>query len=396
MPVAGVVVDKWLQVDVATVERRAFAVDTSLLDEPLTRAPALSPPAALLAMLQPLAATVVTMTKAGVHVQLENHSAADGKTVVLPVAYDTAWQSSSGQLGSVGGLLAVTGIEQADVSVQFVPDAVAVTRATAMTITQVLFVIGLVGLAYVGAPRHAAVPIHGALHGERSAIARLAPLLRQRRDWVYLAFAAAVMPRLNWTANDADETGLLAAWLLPAFALGVARIARTGWIYRWGAALLAAAALLRVAAAGSLSAEALHDPLFWAIAAVATFVVSALTGGWPATAWTASAVAGACTATAVLLPLTAQADWFAAWRAVSGQVGPAAAIALIAASCQAIGIRWSRSAATGIAVRGALVAGLAVYAMGAVPNVPLGPTWFVALGVLLGWAEAGARRYTAA
>jgi hypothetical protein len=394
-PAAGVLVDNWLQVDTAAVDRRAYVVDTALLDEPITQAHALSPPATLLTMLRPLADSVVTLTKTGVRIQLGSASAAEGTTVVLPVAYDTSWQSSSGRVRSVGGLLALTGVSEADVTLRFVPDAIAIVRATAMTITQVLVVIGLVGLAYVGAPRHGAFLLHGAIQGGRSAVRRLVPFLPHRRDWVYLAFAAVLMPRLHWTAVDADETGLLTMWLFPATALVVARIARTEVLYRWGAGLLATLVLGRVAAAGSLSAEALHDPLFWAIVAAAAFVASALTGRWPATRWTASAVGGACTATAVLLPLPAEADWFVTWQAVSGEIGPAATILLIAACCQAIGIRWSRTEAIGIAVRGALVAGLAVYAMGDVPNVPLEPAWVVALGVAVGWAEAGARRYTA-
>ncbi len=86
-------------------------------------------------------------------IRLEDASIARDQALVLPVAYDSAWRTSSGRVHNVGGLLALIGVDQRQVTVDYVPDLVAVLRAASMTIAQLLAVVGFLGLACVRPPQ---------------------------------------------------------------------------------------------------------------------------------------------------------------------------------------------------------------------------------------------------
>lgn len=340
-------------------------------------------------MLVPLPGTSLTIQAPDIVLRLEDPSIARGHALVLPVAYDTALRASSGQTHNVGGLLALVGVDQRQVRVEFVPDFVAVLRAASMTLAQVLALAGLLGLAYVGRvePDDSFLRNLGARW-----IARAAPLAPRPRDWLYVAFSIA----LGWR--------LMPLWL-PLTALVVARLAQRERWHRWGGAVLLTAVLVGVAAGGSRSAAALHDPLFWGLMAIVALGVSAVTGRWTAAASTASAVAGASAAVAVLLPafpgfessfpaanLTTVRESF---RELSGQLGPLATTCLLGLWLQAIVLRGNRSgnsARMDAAARGALLAALLLTMLGAAIPAGIDAGWMVALGLVLGLAEAKARQ----
>ncbi|MBI3049320.1 MAG: hypothetical protein HYY76_13530 [Acidobacteria bacterium] len=237
----------------------------------------------------------------------------------------------------------------------------------------------------------------------RHVVPVLTPVIRERRNWLYLAYGAAV---IHWLGG----TELATALLLPAIALGVVLLARADLAHKVVAAGLWAAALVRIAVAGSLSPHALHDPLFWGIAAVAALGISAVTGRWRVAPGLSAAVAGACTMMATLLPrfpdfevtlpaldLTTLGESIAA---LSDRFGPVGALLLMAVSLQAIvpgGAREARAVRLVAAARGALVAGLVLSLAGAVPGELIDARmWVVALGLLLGLVEAKARSSRAA
>jgi hypothetical protein len=144
-------VDDWLEVDVAReVDDRIRALPVARLAEPMSRKPALTAESELLPALAPLAGTSLIIEPPTVVLRFDDPSVARGQALVLPVAYDSAWRPSSGQVRNVGGLLAVVGVDQPRLMLTFVPDLVAVLRAVAMTLAQVLALAGILGLAYVG------------------------------------------------------------------------------------------------------------------------------------------------------------------------------------------------------------------------------------------------------
>lgn len=385
----NLLVDGWLEVDLAQgADDRIRALPVARLTEPLTQRPALSAGSELLPALVPLPGTSLTIEAPDIVLWLDDLSIARGHALMLPVAYDTALHASSGETRNVGGLLALVGVDQRQVRVEFVPDFVAVLRAVSMTLAQVLALAGLLGLAYVGR-----VEPHDSLLRRLGMrwIARAVPLVPPPRDWLYVAYSIA----LGWR---------LMPLLLPITALIVARLAQREQWHRWGGTVLLTAALLGVAAGGSRAAAAPHDPLFWGLMAAVALGVSAVTGRWPAAASTASAVAGAFSAVAVLLPafpdfessfpaanLTTVRESF---RALSGQLGPLATTCLLGLWLQAIVLRGNRSgngARMDAAARGALLAALLLTMLGAVP-AGIDAGWMVALGLVLGLAEANARQ----
>jgi hypothetical protein len=144
-------VDDRFEVDVARqVDDRIRALPVGRLAEPSSRKPALAADSELLPALTPLAGTSLTIAPPGVVLRFDDPSVARGQALVLPVAYDAAWRPSSGQVRNVGGLLAVVGVDQRQLTLTFVPDLVAVLRALAMTLAQVLALAGALGLAYRG------------------------------------------------------------------------------------------------------------------------------------------------------------------------------------------------------------------------------------------------------
>jgi len=393
-------IDGRLEVSIATeLDRRAWGLPLSRLADPMVRRPAFSAGSSLISSLIPVPGTSVMSTPAGVAVQLDSPSRANGHALVLPLAYDSALRASSGRVHNVGGLAALTDIDQPYVTVQFVPDLVAVLRATSLTLAQLLAVVGFVGLARVswaGADVAFRLPKTWARTAVSRAAGALQPL-RRRPNWLYVAYSIAVV-----------GSGNAAGALLPLIAFMAARLTRReSWHGRIGGALFAAA-LARVAAAGSLAPSALHDPLFWAVMAVVTFMIAAVTGRWPVAAVAASLLAGACAAVATLLSL------FPGFQSVfpdvnlgtvrdsfgglSERFGNLPATLLLGLWLQAIWprgeSRW-RSGRIEAAVRGALLGGLIVTLAGAIPTTETEWVWIAALGVLLGLAEARSRsRYT--
>ena len=144
----GVIVDRWWQVAGARVrDDRARAIPASRVSGHDGRVPALADDSSLLEALVPLPETSVRIGTRDVEIQLDDQSRLADRALVLPVAYDSAWRVSSGTTRSAGGLLAVTSVDRARVTLEFVPDAAAIARALAMTVAQFLATIGLVGLA---------------------------------------------------------------------------------------------------------------------------------------------------------------------------------------------------------------------------------------------------------
>ena len=96
----------------------------------------------------------------------------------------------------------------------------------------------------------------------RRAVSRVAPvlqLMRQPRDWLYLAYGAAAIQRLDWQPENPEGISLLVGLLLPATALTIARLTQREWLHRWGGGALLALALLRVAAGGASSGSRRPD-----------------------------------------------------------------------------------------------------------------------------------------
>lgn len=147
--VPGLLVDDWLEVGVAQSDGQVRTLPVASLEQPLAREPALSAGSQLLRALTPLPGTSLILDGRGVVIRLKDPAIAAGRALILPVAYDPAWRASSGQPRNAGGLLALVAVDEAQVTAQFVPDAVAVLRGLSMTLAQILAVAGLVGLAYL-------------------------------------------------------------------------------------------------------------------------------------------------------------------------------------------------------------------------------------------------------
>lgn len=155
-PVPELRVDQSFEVDVAReIDHRIRALPVARLNEPLARKPALAADSELLHALVPLARTSLTIAPPGAALRLDDPAVAAGRALVLPIAYDPAWRPSSGEVREVGGLLALVDVNQREVRLTFVPDLVAVLRASSMTLAQILAIVGIIGLAYVGPSREA-------------------------------------------------------------------------------------------------------------------------------------------------------------------------------------------------------------------------------------------------
>jgi hypothetical protein len=166
----GVVCQPWARLSSVQVDDRfdlgvatewddmVRALPVANVSEGVRRAPALSTGSALLSALAPLSGTSLRIAGNSVRIRLAYPSLAEGQALVLPVAYDTAWHASSGQVHNMGGLVALIGVDHHQVRVDYVPDAVAVLRAASMTLAQILGVAGFLGLACVRparpTPRH--------------------------------------------------------------------------------------------------------------------------------------------------------------------------------------------------------------------------------------------------
>lgn len=127
----------------------AWALPVAGLSTGVGREPALSAGSPLLHALAPLSGASLSMEGTGVTIRLADLSVAEHQALVLPIAYDSAWRTSSGQLSNLGGLVALVDVDQREVNVDYVPDTVAVMRAASMTLAQILAVAGFLGLACV-------------------------------------------------------------------------------------------------------------------------------------------------------------------------------------------------------------------------------------------------------
>ena len=149
--VPGLLVDGWLDVAAARDwDDRVRALPVAGVPETVRREPALSAGSLLLSSLVPLSGTSLRVETRSVVVRLDDAAIAEGRELVLPVAYDSAWRASAGTVHNMGGLMALTGVGQRQVTVELVPDIAAVLRAVSMTLAQILALLGVLGLAYVG------------------------------------------------------------------------------------------------------------------------------------------------------------------------------------------------------------------------------------------------------
>lgn len=389
-----------LEVRVAEAsDQRVRALPAVRVAEPLARAPALAPDATLIRSLMPLAGTSVKLGPRRVAIHLEDPSVAAGHALVLPVTYDPAWRPSNGQTVAIAGLLGVVGVNQSRVTIEFVPDAVAWLLAASMTLAQLLSAAGLLGLVFVRPlpVRDAAVAAveQRALMRAHLAFGRLHPHTR-----LYLLYAAAVMLVLRWTPRDADETSLATAWFVPLTALVVARLSRAQWWHRGIGATFLALAFLRTAMVGSLSPSALRDPPFWALLAIAAIAIRAAGRRWPAGVASASAIAGGCAMTAILISVAPSLEHPPGYAemiqqslgVLSNQIGVVALFALAGVWLHAIalgGRRRAVAADVNAMARGALVAALIFTLAGGLPTEDgIEPVWTLVFGALLGLAEA--------
>jgi len=403
-------VDGWLEVRESVPDGEVHAIPVAQLTEAIVREPALSARSSLIAALVPLTGTSLRVGPRDIVIQQEDVTRSRDRAIVLPVAYDSAWTTSSGQVRSIGGLLAVVNVDQPRVALKFVPDAIAILLALGMTLAQLFSVAGVIGLAsvrpadandatLVARERVITEFIGGWPRGASRVMSRVGavthPLLRDPQSLLCLGYTAAVIampPR-------ADHTGLVAALLLPLATLAVARASRWSAVRNTIAATLLVTALVRVALGGSRAAEALHDPLFWGIVSVVLVVVALFCRRWPAIAVMASVLAGAATAIASVLPnLPNFEEGFPAidvsvvsrsLTVLSDRLGFVATALLMALWAYAVAFTWRRSRSDRVpaGARGALLAALILCLLGATSLLPAA-SWMAALGALLGIAGA--------
>ncbi len=236
-----------------------------------------------------------------------------------------------------------------------------------------------------------------------AAIAAL--LLRGRRDWLYIAYAAAVAFGVSWRPDSTEALDTLTALVLPVTALAAARLMQAETVNRRAGAVIWTAALVYVAVGGSRAVTAVNDPIFWGVAALAALGVSFAARRWPAGAAGAVAAAGACTMVAVLLPVFPDFDSRlprlnfavagASVSALADQFGVFGLACLLGLWIQAVAAAARRGATSRItaAAGGALLAALPLTLAGAIPNSRTDwLLWLSLLGLLFGLVEARTRR----
>ena len=404
------IVDEWLTVYTAGApDRQVRTLPAATLPEPLRREPAISSRSSLLSTLSPLNGSSLLIGPRTVVIHQAAPSASSGLTFVLPLAFDSAWTASSGRVHEVAGLVALTGADQSDIVVSFVPDAVAVLRSIATLVAQIIACLGLIGLALVVPNTLAADTrvdrlVNRVLRQLRRASMSIVRRLFPDVDLLHVLYAAILVYSLDWQPTNATRTGLLVALLLPAAALAVMRLGRwrstRGWI---GGGLLAAA-IVRTMANGSLAVDATHDPLFWAIAAAAGLAVAILTRRRRLVSAAASAIAAATAMVATLLPLVPPFD--SAFPRVDSHIvresltslythlGLAVTVALVILWVCAMFShvwRWRTWGPVALAARAALLTGAVLCLAGALPSPQLGPLWMATVGMLMGLADADSR-----
>ena len=149
MRVADVLVDgRWELAAAAEADDRVRALPLAALSDGIRRQPALSAASMLLPALLPISGTALHVGPQDVVIELADASAARGHALVLPVVHDGAWRASNGTVQNVGGLVALVDVDQRRLTLEFVPDGVALLRATANTAAQIVAVLGFLGLLY--------------------------------------------------------------------------------------------------------------------------------------------------------------------------------------------------------------------------------------------------------
>jgi hypothetical protein len=148
----GVVVDGTYDVGIATdSDRRVRALPAAALTGVAAhlREQALSRGSFILAAMAPVADSSLEMSTGRIEIGLPGRTAAENQVLLVPVAHDPGWHTSSGRIRNVGGLLAVDEVRDTNVTLTFRPDAVMRVRALALTAAQGMGLVGFVGLAWL-------------------------------------------------------------------------------------------------------------------------------------------------------------------------------------------------------------------------------------------------------
>ena len=233
-----------------------------------------------------------------------------------------------------------------------------------------------------------------------TAVTALAAGTRPRmepRAWLYLGYGTALISGFVWQRADTGYRDLGEALLLPIAVFGVARLAQKGTAHPMTVACLLVGAWVKIAVAGSLSPEALHDPLFWCLLATVAAALSALARGWANGARAAATLVGVFTTTALFVPMLPTftmkvvLESFSTLARAGGLPGALCLLGLwvqaIAASSCTRDVKSPRAMA---ACQGALLTALLLGLAGALPEVwqrDTGHAW-EAFALLLGLAEA--------
>lgn len=405
--IPGVRIDgRYALFSASAMDERVRTLAATPASDQLRLQPALVEGSPLLRALEPVNGSAVRLEPPGAEIRLEirlnDPAATAARTLVLPVAYDEAWQASDGRAHNVGGLLALTDVRQPRVTLEWVPDRVAWLRAGAMAVAQILTLLGFIGLVSVR-PVPAAGPVSSAsLSGLRTLAVRWREMtigairrpLRQPRYWLYIAYTAGVVWALPWVTREPNRITLAGALILPLVALGTARLTQLDAVRTTVGSSLFALALLSVGVWGSLSSYALSDPLFWAVVSAGALLASLATRRWRIAARTLSAVAGATVMMAVLLGTSRGVEAARGFDPLARQFGFPAALSLLALCLQGVAHRDTHRRDTwhlGAAARAALLTGVLLVLAGGVSAARIDGVWLVVLGVLLGLAESTSR-----
>jgi hypothetical protein len=146
----GALVDARWAVATSARDDRVRTVHLRDVSSAVGQQPALGDDLALLHALIPQPGTSLALGADQVWLTVTAAARGDDVAVVIPVAYDPAWHTSTGRVISLGGLLAVSGADRAQFELKFVPDAALRIRAIGMRLAQGLSLVGLVGWLVAG------------------------------------------------------------------------------------------------------------------------------------------------------------------------------------------------------------------------------------------------------
>ena len=406
-PLSDVRIDeRYALFSVGAIDARVRTLAAASASDQLRLQPALVEDSPLLRALKPVNGSAVRLASSRneirLEVQLDEPAATAGLALVLPVAYDTAWQTSDGRLQNIGGLLTLTEVRQPRLSLEWVPDRIAWLRAGAMALAQILTLLGFIGLVSVPPVPAAGVVSSARLLQLRTLAVRWRAMtvgaigrpFRQPRYWLYIAYTAGVVWAVPWVSQEPNRLTLAGALLLPLVALGTARLTQRSAVHTTVGAAVFALALLTVGVRGSLSSDALSDPLFWGVVGTGALLASLATRRWRVAARTLSAVAGATMMFAVLLGIPGGVEAARGIDSLARQFGLPAALCLLALCLQAIAHRDTHRRDTwhlGAAARAGLLTGVLLVLAGGLPAARIDGVWLAVLGVLLGLANSTSR-----